>query len=131
MANEFARHLRRNMTDAERRLWSLLRDRQLTGWKFRRQVPVGPYVADFACLERRLIVELDGSQHVEQSDYDAERSTWLVEQGFAVVRFWNHQVFEEPDAVVEAIWQALGATAHPQYPAHERLPVPSPLAGEG
>lgn len=88
-------------------LWHHLRDRRLSGFKFRRQVPVGPYFADFCCAEQRLIVELDGGQHVEQQAYDAERSLYLREQGFTVLRFWNDQVLQETEAVLEEILRQL------------------------
>jgi very-short-patch-repair endonuclease len=116
MSRDFARQLRKNMTDAEQRLWSELRYRQLGGWKFRRQAPIGSYIADFVCFERKLIIELDGGQHAERAEYDERRSEWLASQGFRVLRFWNHQVFEETESIKEWIWQALGATCHPQYP---------------
>ncbi|MYC36701.1 MAG: endonuclease domain-containing protein [Chloroflexi bacterium] len=102
-----ARRLRKDSADAEIALWNLIRGRQLLGYKFRRQVPVGRYITDFACLERNLIVELDGGQHQEQTDYDAERTRWLESQGFRVIRFWNNQVLEETDAVQDAILLAL------------------------
>jgi very-short-patch-repair endonuclease len=94
---ERARRLRREMTDAERRLWAMLRGSQLEGAKFRRQVPIGRYIADFACFKSKLIVELDGSQHAD-SAYDAERDAWLEAQGFRVLRFWN-AAMEEPEGV--------------------------------
>ena len=103
----FARTLRHHQTDTERELWHLLRDRELSGYKFRRQVPLGPYVADFVCLSARLIVELDGGQHGEQITYDSERTKWLEAQDFRVLRFWNNQVFEERDAVLATILSEL------------------------
>jgi very-short-patch-repair endonuclease len=95
------------MTEAEQVLWRRLRQRQVYGHKFRRQFPLGVYVVDFACLERRLIVEVDGGQHGEQQSYDQRRDQWLQAQGFRVLRFWNHQVLQETDAVVAAIAEAL------------------------
>ncbi len=92
----FARTLRKASTDAEAKLWQGLRARQLNGYKFRRQVPMGNYVADFVCLEARLIVEVDGGQHAERSDYDEARTDWLHAQGFCVLRFWNNEVLQEP-----------------------------------
>jgi len=103
----FARKLRRGQTEAEQRLWSRLRAHQLEGLKFRRQEPIGPYIVDFVCLERSLIIEVDGGQHAENADQDAERSAWLRAEGFEVIRFWNHDVLRETDAVVEAIRDAL------------------------
>ena len=102
-----ARELRKDSTDAERRLWSLLRNRTLIGCKFRRQFPIDPYVVDFACVEKRLIVELDGGQHVEDVERDERRTIFLRNKGYAVLRFWNDAVFSEPDAVVLTIVEAL------------------------
>jgi very-short-patch-repair endonuclease len=93
------------MTDAERLLWSRLKRRQIAGRKFRRQHIVGRYIADFACLDAKLIVELDGGQHISQAAYDAERTAWLEEQGFQVLRFWNDDVLKDPDAVCDVIWR--------------------------
>ena len=99
---EFARYLRRNMTDAERVLWRHLRDRQLAGAKFRRQQAIGPYVVDFVEFESRLIVEADGGQH-NDSTSDLVRDAWLAAQGFRVLRFWNNQILQETAAVLERI----------------------------
>ena len=98
-----ARVLRMQQADAERRLWYLLRGHRFLGLKFRRQVPMGAYIADFVCHERRLIVELDGGQHSEQIDYDTARTAWLGEQGYRVLRFWNHDVLQREEAVLEQI----------------------------
>jgi len=103
MANEFARHLRKDMTDAERFVWARVRYLQLGGFKFRRQAPVGRYVADFVCFEAKLILELDGGQHAVRVEADAARTRWLEAQGFRVFRLWNHEVFEDWDNVVERI----------------------------
>jgi very-short-patch-repair endonuclease len=100
-----ARELRCAMTDAERALWHALRLRQL-GARFRRQQPIGPYIADFACLERKLVIEVDGGQHAE-SEYDVARDAWFREHGFRVLRFWNHEVLGNIAGVTEAIYQAL------------------------
>src|SRR5690349_11021332 len=91
-----ARALRRGMTDAEALLWRHLRDRRLNGYKFRRQEPRGPYIADFVCLEVGLIVEVDGGQHTEESD--APRTQRLERNGYRVLRFWNDQVLNETNA---------------------------------
>ena len=103
----FARSLRANQTDAERRLWQLLRSRQLNGLKFRRQHPVGPYIVDFCCLEQRLIVELDGGQHADETRNDEVRTHWLRLQGYRVLRFWNHEALRETSAVLDAIQLAV------------------------
>jgi len=102
-----ARELRKNLTDAERVLWRCLRFRQLGGYKFRRQQGIGKYIVDFICLEKRLIVEVDGGQHLEQMAYDSEREDWLKSQGFRILRFWDNEVMEEAQAVTEAIIEAL------------------------
>ena len=102
-----ARKLRINATDAEIKLWSALKNRQLGNFKFRRQSPVGKYVADFICHEKTLIVEVDGGQHMEASRKDDERTAWLVSQGYRVIRFWNDQVLEETEAVLEEILRSL------------------------
>ena len=107
MATSNARELRKNLTEAERRLWMCLRYRQMNGHKFRRQHPIGPYVADFACLEKGLVIELDGGQHSQQVVYDSNRDSWLEDRGFRVLRFWNNQVVEEIGAVKGAILEAL------------------------
>jgi very-short-patch-repair endonuclease len=102
MPNLQARAMRREPTERERLLWARLRDRRLGGYKFRRQHPIGAFVADFARLECRLIVETDGEQHVG-SEYDQYRSDWLRTQGWRVIRFWNNEVRENPNGVAEAI----------------------------
>ena len=115
-----ARELRQNMSDAESLIWSFLRGKQL-GIKFRKQHPIGRYIADFACLPLKLIIELNGGQHNEESakEYDTTRTEFLKSQGFRVLRFWNHEVFENTEAVLEAIYSAI----------HEATESPSPLGG--
>jgi very-short-patch-repair endonuclease len=98
-----ARQLRKNPTDAERLLWQKLRFWQVDGRKLRRQQPLGGYIVDFVCLERRLIVELDGGQHADRNAYDKKRDDWLRNQGFVILRFWNHDVLNNIDGVVEQI----------------------------
>ncbi len=107
MSTERARTLRKNPTKAKQALWRPLRLRQLDEHKFRRQQPLGAYIVDFVCLEKRLIVELDGGQHAAQADSDAGRTAWLEAQGFRVLRFWNHEVLKEIEAVMEVIREAL------------------------
>jgi very-short-patch-repair endonuclease len=99
--------LRNNATDAECRLWRHLRRRQLNGFKFRWQRPIGRYVCDFVCLEALVVVELDGSQHVAQAPYDADRDAFLRSNGFRVLRFWNGDVLSQTASVVETIYEAL------------------------
>ncbi len=118
-----AKHLRRNSTDAEINLWSRIRNRQLQGWKFRRQSPVGKYIVDFACAELRLVVEIDGGQHAEQVLYDLGRTRFLQSKGYKVVRFWNNEVLGNIEGVLEALTLTLSQ--------RERELSPSPLRGEG
>jgi adenine-specific DNA-methyltransferase len=109
-----ARRLRNQSTDAERLLWRHLRRRQLNGFRFRRQVPIGEYVADFACMDAKLVIELDGGQHQEQVARDARRDSRINDRGYRVVRFSNNQVFEETTAVLEVILHELLALCpHP------------------
>ena len=111
MATEFARQLRRDMTDAERCVWKHLRAHRFAGEKFRRQVPIGPYIVDFVSHRSRLVVELDGGQHALQVEQDRERTRWLEGRGYRVIRFWNNQVLTETEPVLEAI--ALSLTPSP------------------
>ena len=98
-----ARELRRPMTRAEQILWSRLRDRQLGGFKFRRQYPVGPFLPDFYCAQARLVVEVDGDVHATQQERDAARTAWFNERGYRVIRFPNDEVYHQLEAVLEAI----------------------------
>ena len=123
---ERAQSLRRGQTAAEGLLWHYLRNKQLGGYKFRRQQPIGPYIADFACLSRKLLVELDGGQHVEEGDDDQKRDAYLQEQGYRVLRFWNHEVFENCFGVLERIFEEL---TYP--PPHQPSPAPSTGSGQG
>ncbi len=97
-----ARQLRRNLTDAERRLWSILRDRKLQGYKFRRQHPIGLYIVDFACAELWLVIEADGGQHADNL-YDERRTAWLESQGWRILRFWNNDILTNAEGVRETI----------------------------
>jgi very-short-patch-repair endonuclease len=122
---DFARGLRRRQTDAERRVWARLRDRRLLGVKFARQVPIGAYVVDFCCRERRLIVELDGGQHAMRADYDAGRTAFLEGLGYRLLRFWDNDALGNTDGVLQRITEALS-------PTYTRpSPRPSPQRGEG
>jgi very-short-patch-repair endonuclease len=111
-AQTFAHELRRSATEVERALWGRLRVEKLAGARFRRQVPIGPYIVDFACLKSRLIIELDGSQHFGRASYDQARSAFLETRHFRVLRFWNNDVTERCDAVIETI---VWAIAHPDW----------------
>jgi very-short-patch-repair endonuclease len=102
-----ARALRKNPTDAERRLWTCLRHKQLDEFRFRRQAPIGPYVVDFACFSARLVVEADGGHHALRSDQDTDRTKWRENEGFRVIRFWNSEVLGNTEGVVETIRRAL------------------------
>src|SRR6266849_3780869 len=106
MPNQTARRLRRDLTDAELRLWLLLRDRRLAGYRFRRQHPIGDFIVDFACTKHRLIVEADGGQH-SGNEADERRTTVLEEEGWRVIRFWNNDVLSNADGVVETILREL------------------------
>jgi very-short-patch-repair endonuclease len=101
-----ARGLRARMTDAERKLWFALRDRRFANFKFRRQVPIGPYVADFVCFERRVVIEVDGGQHAG-SARDERRDSWLSANNFLVLRFWNNDVLSNIDSVLLALLETL------------------------
>jgi very-short-patch-repair endonuclease len=103
----YARNLRQSQTNAERKLWSLLRDRRLAGFKFRRQHPAGPFVVDFCCTEAKVIVELDGGHHALTHDSDTARSGYLAGQGYRVLRFWNNEVLGNASGVLERIVEAL------------------------
>jgi very-short-patch-repair endonuclease len=124
LMRERARALRREMTEAERCLWYQLRAHRFMGLKFKRQKPLGRYIADFVCLEIGLVIELDGGQHVQQAAYDRQRDGWLRAHGFDVLRFWNHEVLLQTDAVLEQLrlWME---QKRPSPPA------PLPQAGEG
>ena len=134
-----ARELRWKMTDAERVLWSVLRRNQLDGFRFRRQAPIGPYFADFLCLEARLVIEVDGGQHFEEENVwrDYRRTQWLREQGFRVVRFTNDEVFRSSADVAQEIRRVLvECAANPPSGRLSRTQVrarrpPSPARGEG
>jgi adenine-specific DNA-methyltransferase len=103
-----ARRMRREPTAAELRFWYEVRDRRLGGLKFRRQYLIGPFIADFVCLERRLVVEIDGGQHADRVVRDTARDAFIAAQGFQVVRFWNHEVLTNMDGVARTILAAAG-----------------------
>ncbi len=104
---EHSRHLRKNATEAERKMWSLLRRRQFVGNKFRFQSPIGQYIVDFVCHSKRLIVEIDGGQHQQRAEEDAVRTSWLQGRGYRVLRFWNNEVLTNSEGVAEVILEAL------------------------
>lgn len=98
---DFAKYLRSHQTEAEQRLWYHLRAHRFMNLKFKRQLPIGRYIADFVCLEYRLIIEADGGQHSD--DADSLRNAWLKTQGFTILRFWNHDILQQTEAVLERI----------------------------
>ena len=117
---KIARHLRRNATDVERVLWRELREK-FPGQRFRRQHPIGQHIADFACPEMKLAVELDGGQHAARSEADDARTEYLAAHGYRVIRFWNNDVLENLQGVLESIGKEL---------THDP-PHPNPLRPEG
>lgn len=118
MANEFARNLRKNATPAERALWRCLRDKSAHGFRFRRQHPLGRYVADFVCLERRALIELEGGHHTDgdQAAHDVERDRLLRAQGYSILRFWNADVLRDPAAIAWQIIHTLNQSDRPRPP---------------
>jgi very-short-patch-repair endonuclease len=116
------------MTDAERKPWFALKDRRSDAFKFRRQVPIGPYIADFPCFESRLIVEVDGGRHAE-SVRDVERDAWLTRNAFRVVRYWNNDVLQNLEGVLTDLAAELNKPPHPS--SSLRSTPPSPARGEG
>jgi very-short-patch-repair endonuclease len=125
----FAKALRANATDAEKTLWRLLRSRRLAQMKFRRQVPIGPWIVDFVSFEQRLIIEADGSQHAESED-DKRRDDDLSERGFRVVRFWNNDILLQPQSVMDMIVDVVAQSPSPVCAPSGAQP-PSPTRGEG
>src|SRR5690348_4582182 len=117
-----ARELRVAQTEVEKRLWYRVRNRQLAGCKFRRQAPVGRYIVDFVCFERRLVIELDGGQHAASSEADGIRTSWLRSQGFVIMRFWNNEVIDNIEGVLHSVAAMLD-----QQAASGTTPHPSPL----
>ncbi len=119
-----ARRLRHNTTDAERKLWHLLRTFEVKGSHFRRQVPIGSYIADFTCMAARLVIEIDGSQHGEERSElrDEKRTRWLESEGYRVIRFWNNDIVQNPEGVLDVIYAALYGSrdAEPRPMKHER-----------
>lgn len=107
LTRDYVRELRQNTTDAEKHLWYFLRAKRLNGFKFRRQHLIQPFVVDFICLSKKLIVELDGSQHMENQHYDEKRSAFLNSRGYRVLRFWNAEVFKETEAMLNEILNVL------------------------
>ena len=127
-----ARELRKHGTDAELLLWRSLRDCQLAGVKFKRQQPIERYIVDFVAFASKLIIEVDGSQHMESRCNDEERDACLRRNGFIVLRFWNNEVFENLTGVLEVIrFHCVDEIAHASIMAPSPSPRPSPARGEG
>ena len=98
-----AKILRHNQTEAEQKLWYYLRAHRFMGLKFKRQQPMGYYIVDFVCIEHKLIIELDGGRHQQQMEYDQQRTDWLNSQDYTVLRFWNHDVLQQIEVVLERV----------------------------
>ncbi len=121
-----ARELRQSATDAERKLWGGLRNRTLMKAKFKRQFPIAGYIADFCCPEHKLVVEIDGSQHLEQMDYDDARTRAIEAKGYRVIRFWNTDALKETDAVLDAIARTLTAPSPARHGSCKKDAVTAP-----
>ena len=119
---DHAKSLRSHQTEAEQRLWYHLRAHRFMDLKFKRQKPIGHYIVDFVCIEHRLIIELDGGQHAEQIRYDQQRDAWLRGEGYAVLRFWNNDVMQNLQGVLEQIRLSVAPSLSPN---------PSPTSGRG
>ena len=132
---DHARRLRKDMTDAERALWRLLRDRRIDGWRFRRQEPIDRYIVDFVCFDARLVIEVDGGQH--NAEVDGKRTAWLEGNGYRVLRFWNNEMLTNMDGVLQTILAALTPDPLPSHQPGGPCPTWSvgsgliPQAGEG
>ena len=112
-----ARALRKNLTDAEKLLWRHLRDRQLDGCKFRRQHPIGKFIVDFVCVEKKLVIEVDGGQHATKVEADLQRSEYLRKKGYRTLRFWNNEVLQKTESVLEAVLLSLSEDAPSPRPS--------------
>jgi len=112
-----ARKLRKDSTDTEQRLWYFLRAKRFNGYKFKRQYIIGNYIVDFICIEHKLIIELDGSQHMDAIQYDMKRTNYLIDRGYNVLRFWNNDVLQNTDGVLQEILNVLTPSPSPSPPA--------------
>ncbi|MGD0827840.1 MAG: DUF559 domain-containing protein [Desulfobaccales bacterium] len=127
MSKQSARALRKRMADAERLLWRRLRNRELDGWKFRRQYPVGSFIVDFICVEKNLVIEFDGGPHAENEEQDIKSSAYLNRMGYRVFRFWNNQVMQENRGGSGSDFGDF-SEHQPEFPL---TPTLSPIGGEG
>ena len=116
---KFAKRMRHQPTNAETLIWTALRGARLQGFKFKRQQPIGSYIVDFVCFKHCVIIEIDGGQHGDEISKDQARSNWLQSQGFRILRFWNNEVIERQDDVLESILRALREYASPQPLSHK------------
>ncbi len=114
-----AKTLRKRSTDTEHYLWKFLRSKRLADYKFRRQEPIGNYIVDFVCYEHRLIIECDGGQHLEMEEKDHERDQWFIKQGYRVLRFWDNDIFQKTEVVLEMILNACQTSPSPLSPPIE------------
>ncbi|MHA7679759.1 endonuclease domain-containing protein [Cupriavidus sp. PET2-C1] len=124
---QFAKLLRASQTDAEQRLWYRLRAYRFMGLKFKRQKQIGPFIADFVCMELKLVIEADGGQHGDASD--VARDAWFERSGYTLLRFWNNEVLAQTDAVLERVRDVVLELGHMDAPALS--PSPSPASGRG
>ena len=116
----FAKHLRQTSTDTEHVLWKQLRAKRFERLKWRRQEPIGNYIVDFVCYEKRIIIECDGSQHLVQKEKDLIRDEWLKQRGYKILRFWNHEILQNLDIVLDIIWKvSLGHPPPAPLPSRE------------
>lgn len=107
LTKQLSKNLRKNLTKAEIKIWRHLKNRAMAGFKFRRQCPIGPYIVDFVCLEKMVVIEIDGGQHADQLKKDARRTAYLKSRGFEVLRFWNNEVLVDTDVVLSTILTVL------------------------
>lgn len=115
------RNLRKKQTEAEKKIWFHLRNRHFEGLKFRRQHSIGPFITDFCCIEKKIVIEVDGSQHIQNKIYDDNRTKYLNQNGYKVIRFWDNDVLNRCDSVLEAVRIELNPYPHPNpLPERER-----------